>query len=68
MVTEWMPRAIISANAMARRIQRGADRSHGALLADLAVLAAAGDEGDYVATPDGGYWLGPMRRCAAPIG
>jgi hypothetical protein len=66
--TRWLPSAIISAHALARRIERGADRTHAALVADLAVLAHAVSlppkqerktdaDGDRVAAGDG-FWVG----------
>jgi hypothetical protein len=61
MVQAWIPRGIVSLHALARRLERGADRSHDALLADLAVLTAAGADDDRMATPSGGFWLGPME-------
>jgi hypothetical protein len=60
LVHVWMPRAIVSMHALARRIERGADRSHAALLADLAVLASSADDGDHVAT-SGGFWRGEVE-------
>jgi hypothetical protein len=55
--TRWLPSAIISAHALARRIERGADRSPVALTADLAVLAHTGADGDRVPVGDG-FWMG----------
>jgi hypothetical protein len=60
LVHVWMPVAIVSLHAIARRIERGADRSHGALLADLAVLIDGGGDGDHVAT-SGGFWRGEVE-------
>jgi hypothetical protein len=60
MVQEWMPIAICSAHGIGRWFERTGLRDHGMLVRDLAVLAAAGDDGDHVATPDGGYWLGSV--------
>jgi hypothetical protein len=57
LAAHWTPYALVSLHALARRIERGADRFHAALVRDLAVLADAGDDGDRVPTPlpgDGG--------------
>jgi hypothetical protein len=57
LIQEWVPLVAISPHALARRIERGADRSHAALFVDLAVLASA--EGEEVPTPaSAGRWLG----------
>jgi hypothetical protein len=57
----WDAYAVVSLHAIARRIERGNDRSHSALFADLALLAdAVGTIGDQVTTPDG-FWLGGER-------
>lgn len=58
---DWQPGINISLHALARRIERGVDRSHAALVRDLSALAAAGDEdGERVDTPPDGFWLGGM--------
>jgi hypothetical protein len=51
------PQANVSLHALARRIERGHQRDHGALLRDLAVLADAGEEGERVDTHEGS-WFG----------
>jgi hypothetical protein len=53
------PQANVSLHALARRIERGHERDHAALLRDLAVLANAGEEGERVATGEGS-WFGPV--------
>jgi hypothetical protein len=51
------PRVAVSLHAIARRVERGADRSHDALLADIAILVNA--DGEDVPTPaSDGQWLG----------
>jgi hypothetical protein len=60
LAAHWTPYALVSLHALARRIERGADRSHAALVRDLAVLADAGDDGDRVPTPGGGWWRGSV--------
>lgn len=54
---QWTPGANVSLHALARRIERGADRSHAALTRDIAVLVDAGVEGERVDTA-AGFWLG----------
>ena len=61
MVQTWMARGFVSMHALGRWFERTGHRDHERLLADLAVLAAAGDDDDRVATPEGGYWLGSME-------
>ena len=51
------PQANVSLHALARRIERGHERDHAALLRDLAALADAGEEGGRVATGEG-FWCG----------
>jgi hypothetical protein len=53
----WVPLAIISGHALARRLERGRDRARAALVADLALLADAGADGDRIAVGDG-WWVG----------
>jgi len=53
----WVPLAIISGHALARRLDRGRDRARAALVADLALLADAGANGDRIAVGDG-WWVG----------
>jgi hypothetical protein len=55
----WTPLACISLHALARRIERSAERDHTALARDLAVLAQANDVGERVNT-QGGFWLGSV--------
>jgi hypothetical protein len=60
----WPPIGIVSAHAVGRWFERTGLRDHAMLLRDLAVLVDAGDDGDRVATPEDGSWLGgvePMR-------
>ena len=52
------PQANVSLHALARRIERGHEHDHTALLRDLAALADAGEEGGRVATGEG-FWFGP---------
>jgi hypothetical protein len=60
LVHVWMPRAIVSMHAIARWFERSGSRDHDRLLADLAVLTAAADDGDHMPTP-GGFWRGEME-------
>jgi hypothetical protein len=53
----WVPSVIIGAHGLARRIERGRDRSHAALVADLALLAGASDMCVSIEAGDG-VWLG----------
>ena len=39
---DWRPIAVVSLHALARRVERGSDRSHAALTLDLAALLDAG--------------------------
>jgi hypothetical protein len=64
----WEPKAICSLHSLARRIERGEDRSHAALIRDLAVLAEAPEDGDVVMTSDGGCWAGSVIRMRGPNG
>jgi hypothetical protein len=62
-VKTWRPVACVSLHALARRIERGAERGHAALIGDLAVLAEAPADGDgeRVDTPAScGLWLGAV--------
>jgi hypothetical protein len=54
----WTPSAVISLHALARAIERSGLRDHDLLTAELAVLASAPADGEEVATPSGGYWIG----------
>jgi hypothetical protein len=51
------PQANVSLHALARRIERGHERDHAALLRDLAALADVGEEGERVDTSEGS-WFG----------
>jgi hypothetical protein len=55
----WHPQANVSLHALARRIERGHEHDHAALLRDLAVLADASEEGERVDTGEGS-WFGPV--------
>jgi hypothetical protein len=55
----WVPLAIISGHALGRFFERTGRRTHAALVADLAVLADAGPDGDRVAVGDG-WWMGAV--------
>jgi hypothetical protein len=56
---EWKPRVCISLHALARRIERGAERDHAALVRDLAVLVESDAGSERVGT-QGGFWLGAV--------
>ena len=53
----WAPLCNVSLHALARRIERHQDRTSDALVRDITVLAAAGEDGDRVDS-DRGFWLG----------
>jgi hypothetical protein len=55
----WTPVAVISAHALGRRLERGAERTHAALTADLTLLVNAGLDGDRVPAGDG-WWIGSV--------
>jgi hypothetical protein len=57
----WQAVALVSLHAIARRIERGADRSHAALTADLARLLDADPCADMVAASDG-FWVGAVQE------
>jgi hypothetical protein len=56
----WQAIALVSLHALARRIERGEDRSHEALTADLALLLDADPEVGEVPASDG-FWIGTVR-------
>jgi hypothetical protein len=59
MTERWLPVANVSLHGLARRIERGRDRSPEAVLADIEVLATA--SGGEVETPRSeGCWLGEV--------
>jgi hypothetical protein len=64
-VIRWAPIAICSLHSLARRIERGEDRTHDALLADLAALVDADPDADQVAAGDG-FWIGPVIGMRGP--
>jgi hypothetical protein len=53
------PIACISLHALARWIERSAERDHAALVRDLAVLVESNAASERVDTP-GGFWLGAV--------
>lgn len=59
----WTPLCNVSLHALGRRLERGHDRSHEALEADLAILADAGENGERVNTSHG-FWLGAMTNAS----
>jgi hypothetical protein len=59
--THWQAVALISLHALARRIERGEDRAHEAITADLSVLLDADPEVNEVPASDG-YWIGAVRK------
>ena len=59
LIWRWHPQTNVSLHALARRIERGHERDHAALLHDLAVLADAGEEGERVDTGEG-FWFGSV--------
>jgi hypothetical protein len=62
--TRWTPLINVSLHALARRVERHHDRSHEALLRDVAQLADTGDiAGDRIDTPNG-WWLGSVINAA----
>jgi hypothetical protein len=64
----WEPVAICSLHALARRLERGADRSHDALFRDLCTLAVVADhDRERVAASDG-YWIGDLREMKGRAG
>jgi hypothetical protein len=56
----WTPRALVSFHALSRMIERSGLRERGQFMRELAVLLTAGDDGDEIATPGGGFWIGPV--------
>jgi hypothetical protein len=60
LIARWTPVACISLHALARRIERSAERDHAALTRDLALLVEAREaQVERVNTP-GGFWLGAV--------
>jgi hypothetical protein len=59
LIVTWEPVSIVSLHSLARRIERGADPSHGAIYADLATLADPDPEARRVAAGDG-FWVGAV--------
>jgi hypothetical protein len=53
----WTPIALVSAHALGQYVERTGNRAHASLVADLAVLADAGADGDHIAVGDG-WWVG----------
>ena len=64
----WTPFVAVSLHALARRIERGRQRSHEALWRDIVALADTGEEGDRVDTTGGAWWGGPIDAGAGDEG
>jgi hypothetical protein len=59
LIARWTPLACVSLHALARRVERGAERDHTALTRDLALLVESDSNTERVFTP-GGFWLGAV--------
>jgi hypothetical protein len=59
LTVRWVPIACISLHALARRIERGTERDHPALVRDLALLVESNPSDERVSTP-GGFWRGSV--------
>jgi hypothetical protein len=59
LVLPCRPLGVVSLHALARRIERGEDRSHEALVRDLGLLIDAGPDGTRVECRDGA-WIGGL--------
>jgi len=56
----WTPVVSISLHALARRFERGRDRSSAAVLADMERLASPADEADERVPTADGHWIGDV--------